>query len=50
MFKYRMHVGTKAWAKQIIGQKKRRQKEINNYKKKKKKKKRPVENSWTVSL
>ena len=47
-----MHVGTKAWVKQIIGQKKkkRRQKEINNYKKKKKKKKRPVENSWTVSL
>ena len=53
MFKYRVYVGTKAWAKQIIGQKKkRRQKEINNYKKKKKrkKKKRPVENSWTVSL
>ena len=23
MFKYRMHVGTKAWAKQIIGQKKK---------------------------
>ena len=49
MFKYRMQVGTKARAKQIIGKKKRGQKinfkKSDKEKRKKKKKKRPVENS-----